>query len=152
MSAKVVIMRGLPGSGKSHYAKNNFPGAITLSSDHYFINSDGEYVYDPAKIGSAHAWCFKSFIKCLTEASSSDVLVVDNTNISAVEIAPYVMAANAFGVRDVHIITVECDPIKAHSRNAHGVPLETVQKMAAGLELPLPPWWSGLLETIKGEG
>lgn len=152
MSAKVVIMRGLPGSGKSHYAKKNFPGAITLSSDHYFINSDGEYVYDPAKIGSAHAWCFKSFVKCLMECVSIDALVVDNTNISAVEIAPYVMAANAFGVKDVSIVTVQCDPKKAHARNKHGVPEDIILKMAAGLELPLPPWWADISKTIESGG
>ena len=47
---KVIIMRGPSGSGKSTYIQKHFPDAYVCSADHFFIKN-GEYVFEPAKIG-----------------------------------------------------------------------------------------------------
>jgi len=51
---KCVIMRGLPGSGKSYLAKKiasewKDGESVVLSTDDYFMNEKGEYVFDKAR-------------------------------------------------------------------------------------------------------
>jgi predicted kinase len=144
--AKILIMRGLPGAGKSTWVKENYPDACICSADGYFLNENGDYVFDGEKISEAHAWCLRSFAETLSsidrgESDSPDVVIVDNTCIRAWEISPYYNLASAYG-HQVSIIQVDCDVPTAHSRNVHGVPLERVETMHQGLSSEeLPPFW-----------
>jgi predicted kinase len=142
----VSILSGLAGSGKSTYIKA-WGVAVVCSADAYFM-SDGEYRFDVSKLSQAHGACFKSFIEAL-QAKVSHV-VVDNTNTTAEEIAPYMLGASAFGY-DSEIVTLTCpkrmsweDYIAAcAARNTHGVPLAGIKAMADRIaNRRLPPWWS----------
>lgn len=144
---KVVILRGVPGAGKSRYARENFPEANVCSADHFFMK-DGEYKFDPNKLAQAHGACLRKFIDCIGVNGEVafvpiDTVVVDNTGTSVVEIAPYAALANAYGC-ELEIITLEVDPKVAAARNVHGVPETSVLRMAQNLEhgtKQLPPWW-----------
>jgi uridine kinase len=57
---RLVLIRGLPGSGKTTYAKNYFNGHIHLEADMYFIESDGFYNWTAERLGKAHSWCFET--------------------------------------------------------------------------------------------
>lgn len=136
---KVIVMSGIPGSGKSTLARERFPGAVVFSADAYFM-VDGEYRFDPARIGEAHNGCLRSFTETL-QAADVEVLVVDNTNLSVAEIAPYAALAQAYGA-ELLVLTVRCDVARAWTRNVHGVSAERVTAMAAVLaSRELPPWW-----------
>lgn len=136
---KVVILRGMPGSGKSTWAKNNLPGAFVCSADHYF-EKDGEYKFNPSQLGNAHGECMRIFICVLSEGRP--LVVVDNTNVTKIEIAPYLSVAQAFGY-DVEIICI--DPklsLKELSeRNVHGVPYQSLKNMERRWEWDFPPHW-----------
>ncbi len=68
--------------------------------------------------------------------------VIDNTSISAWEIAPYILAASAFGL-DHEIVTIACNPDVAAARNIHGVPAQVVWDMHRRLLTEsLPPFWN----------
>jgi len=138
---RVIVLRGIPGSGKSHQAAS-ITGATVVSADHYFLNSDGVYKFDPTKIADAHNACLRRFLEEL-QNPSSELIIVDNTNASIAEMAPYMALAGAFGV-PAKIIEIECAPTTAAARNVHGVPAESVQKihdvMCENTAL-LPPWW-----------
>ena len=58
---RVIIMRGLPGSGKSTEAKSYIltHGAVVVSADDFFMVA-GKYRYNPAKIGDAHVACMRA--------------------------------------------------------------------------------------------
>ena len=138
---QIVILRGLPGCGKSTYIGQNFPAAVVASADHYFM-VDGEYRFNPALLGEAHGACVRRVIE--SAQSGAPLIVVDNTSLSVAEIAPYVAIAQAYGY-DAEIITLRCDPVTAANRNIHGVPAEVILKrmvpaMAAG-EAGIMPWW-----------
>lgn len=137
---KVVVMSGIPGSGKSTLAAQLFDaGTARFSADDFFMVG-GEYRFDPAKIGEAHNACLRGFVAAI-QSDVHSTLVVDNTNLSIAEIAPYAALAQAFGA-ELEILTVRCDPAIAAARNVHGVPAERVAAMAAQLEArQLPPWW-----------
>jgi predicted kinase len=136
---QVIVLRGLPGSGKSTLIEREFPKAVVVSADHFFINLAGKYCFDPSKIGEAHAACFRRYI-LLLQTIKPELVIVDNTNTSEVEIAPYMLGAAAFEY-EAKVVTVSCDPKVAAARNTHGVPEEVVLKMNVSLQKPLPPWW-----------
>jgi predicted kinase len=138
---KVIILSGISGSGKSTYIASR--PAVVVSADHYFTGVDGAYNFDPTKLGEAHGACFREFIE-LVRLGSTDV-VVDNTNTSVAEVAPYVLAAQAYGW-DVEILTLMCesedDVRECAGRNTHGVPFQVVMVQHRQLqERILPPWW-----------
>lgn len=142
---KVKIMCGSSGSGKTTYAGKHFPGATVCSADHFFIDGEGNYNFEGSKISEAHAECLKKFNKIVQNTDDVDaVVVVDNTNTTVAEIAPYAALALAYG-HELEIIkfVIKSDEIeKIAARNAHGVPdhvVKTQQSRAVGLKLP--PWW-----------
>lgn len=152
--ARVVIMSGLPGSGKSTYARS-IAAALDVkvsivSADDFFTRLDGSYDFDPGGISAAHASCMRTFLNTLPRLQSSrDVIVVDNTNTTAIEIAPYYMAARAYAI-DVEIVTVRCDPSTAAARNTHGVSPAVIDAMHAALtERVIPPYWHVNLRTVE---
>lgn len=61
----LYIIRGLPGSGKSTLARKLVSHANHYEADMFFVNDQGEYKYDPAGIGDAHAWCRRNILKRL---------------------------------------------------------------------------------------
>jgi predicted kinase len=135
----VYILRGVPGSGKSTWAKQNGPGVI-VSADQYFMQG-GVYKFDPKKIPLAHQRCFRNFIDIVTADRKPERVFVDNTNTSAWELAPYLLAGEAYDW-NVEIVTFHIDPRVAAGRNVHGVPEKGVMAMMQRLEEPLMPWWN----------
>ncbi|RXG70025.1 2',3'-cyclic-nucleotide 3'-phosphodiesterase [Armadillidium vulgare] len=92
----MVILRGLPGSGKSTIAKHIERKHISCricSADNFFMK-DGEYVYDRSLIKEAHAQCQENAIKAVEEQIS--VVVIDNTNLKLWEMNFYLNLAKKF--------------------------------------------------------
>ena len=142
--SKVIIMRGLPGSGKSYVAdrinlNEDQPDSVTtiVSADHFHTDENGDYNYDPANAGDAHAQCFERFVIALENAD--DLVIVDNTNTLLLEIAPYVAFAR-LNDAETEIIHVMCPIRVAYDRNTHGVPFDIIEKMWARTE-DIPEFW-----------
>lgn len=110
---KVTILRGISGSGKSTWVKNNAVNATIVSADNFFVQEDGEYVFDEMKIHEAHQACYREFLAALERKDA--LIVVDNTNITAWEMSPYILAAEVYGYV-VEILTLRCDPEVAIAR------------------------------------
>lgn len=133
----VFILRGLPGSGKSHCAQQHFesrqqPRNLRIvSADDFFVDLGR---FDGSRLQDAHNECMRSFISALMNGTSA---IVDNTNTSAFELSPYRSVALSFGFR-VEIVQFDCTIQTALSRNTHGVPEGTIQGMAKKLSVPLP--------------
>lgn len=132
-----------------------------VSADHYFEKFGR---FDPSRLPLAHSNCFLLFLEGLREGATKVAimsgipgcgksfqarelekagwLVVDNTNLHAWEISPYVLCAEAHGVKTVKIVRVSCDPMKAFARQTHGVPLEAHQRMVNDFSRrDILPWW-----------
>jgi len=77
---KLVIMRGLPGSGKSDAAKRFVGNGIIHSTDDFFI-VDGVYVFDERNVSRFHRFNFLSSVGSMQRGLSP--IIVDNTNIVA---------------------------------------------------------------------
>ncbi len=144
-------MAGIPGSGKTTIAERDYPGALVCSADHFFMGEDG-YRFDPKLLSFAHEACMRKFIDSL-EVGVNQVLV-DNTNVNPIDIAPYYAVARAYGY-DVTIVRVlqpttmfgveEFVKLCA-ARNTHGVPIHTIDRMYRALtnciiQGTYPPYW-----------
>lgn len=148
----IVILIGISGAGKSTYAKT-LPRPIIVSADDFFMVG-GEYKFDPSKLDAAHGRCLAAFIETAREyggrtLESEPTLVVDNTNTTLAEIAPYYAIARAYG-HQVRIVKFICDPHVAAARNRHGVPLETCKRQNRNIEnLALPPFWQASFTVVS---
>lgn len=137
----IVIMRGIPGAGKTTWAKKNYPDSLTVSADDFFTE-DGKYVYDAHRAAEAHGWALRCFID-LARLNRLQTIVVDNTNIFATDVAPYVAVGRAYG-HEHRIVTLICDPKAAQERNVHGVSLERTYRLEEWMHrehLRLPSFW-----------
>jgi predicted ABC-type ATPase len=147
MTQMLTLMCGLPGSGKSTMVKKYIEAhprmqISVVSADHYFMRT-GTWKFNPAELGEAHGLCFCHTIRLLTAEDEIDEVIVDNTMMTNIERAPYVLAAQAFGwqVRMVDLFTHRGDEIATYAaRNVHGVPAEAIKRMAARYEKPLSFW------------
>ena len=158
MIMEVIIMSVISGAGKSTLIKDNLPKENTkvVSADHFWIQKDGSYQFDAKRLREAHNDCMKNFI--LAEAimaienaaeliNKTEHLVVDNTNIYAWELAPYVAVAQARGC-PVWIVEIRAHWEKAYERNAHGVPEIVVKRMSENITQKLPWLFRELVEIV----
>lgn len=142
---KLIIMRGICGSGKSTKAKEIAKdcGAIICSSDGFFI-IEGEYKFDPNQLDINHQLNLEKVRRLLIDGKS---VIVDNTNTTMKEIKPYIEIAETLGIpfslclpdwtEQLYIIE---DGIKRWNveflkgKNNHNVPDSVVQAMADRFE------------------
>lgn len=153
----VAILIGPPGSGKSTYVEElkKLEDArdvlerrmiFTASADDYFV-VDGEYKFDPSMLRYAHGDCmlrFASFLHSLSQPSLATMratIVVDNTNSSLLEIAPYYALASAYRA-SIELVHFDAHPRACAERQRHGVPAARVEAMwKAARDIEPPPYW-----------
>jgi hypothetical protein len=115
----LYIVRGLSGSGKTTLAHELSP--VVYSADDYFTDEEGNYDFDPAELGNAHAECFEG-VRFDME-SEVPIIAVANTFSQAWEAQPYFKVAKKY---DYFPFAVECQNT---FKNVHGVPQETINAM-----------------------
>jgi predicted kinase len=119
--ADVVIMRGISGSGKTYFAKQNLSYHVVASANDYFT-VNGRYLYDRERLGEAHEYCFNMFMRGIEDGER---VVVDNTNIELKEFEKYVVTAMDYGLKTC-VVNLLCPPAVAFRRATHGVPLDKI--------------------------
>ena len=152
MAKICYILRGLSGTGKSTLAKNleamignmnskyrrkyNIKSKIFSTDDLFMV--DGEYQFDPSKLGEYHAKNLENATYFMYGHRNAEkaICIIDNTNTQHWEYANYVQAAKANDYI-VQVISIDWDakdiPLYAE-RNSHGVPVEAIYRMAARWE------------------
>jgi len=133
MEKVLYIVRGVPGSGKSTFAKSL--GGTHFETDKFFM-VEGEYKFDGTKIKEAHKWCQDSVNTAMLlnhTAGLNSIIVVSNTFTQEWEMEPYFQMANYFDYK-VFSIVVE----NRHGGiNQHGVPEDKIEQMKNRFEIKL---------------
>jgi len=131
------ILIGASGSGKSTLC-NALPDAYVCSADDFFMVGD-EYKFNPAFLGYAHQMCSTKVRRAFEEGLP--LVVLDNTNQTVSEITPYVKLAERHGYRvEFVVFRSELDPEVLAARNAHGVPVESIQLQLERIQTLLNQW------------
>jgi predicted kinase len=139
----LILIRGLPSAGKSSLASLlNLP---VFEADQFFINDDGDYIFDPKKLKDAHQACLDNTRNSLENGQSC---IVANTFTQRWEMENYIQLANELDVRLIvtDLFDGGCSNETLCNRNTHGVPIEAYENMRARYEHdwkngdPRPPW------------
>lgn len=142
---RVYLPIGLPGSGKSTFAKKlveetamlggGATSCVCSTDDCFMVN--GEYRFDGRKLGEYHGRNFQKFALALADAV--DMVIVDNTNLRAEHREPYIRLARALGYEVIQPVIGDFtdDICQTYAeRNVHGVPLDALRRMASTVQLP----------------
>ncbi|XP_047146565.1 uncharacterized protein LOC105843712 isoform X1 [Hydra vulgaris] len=123
----LIIIRGLPGSGKSflssQIASSNKNISVSIcSADYYFESQECAYQFTGEKIATAHAYCRNEMINSLNE--KTDLIIVENSHSQRWEYQIYERIALFCGY-NVTILEIPCKDestrIKFYERCKHSV-------------------------------
>ena len=123
----LILLRGLPGAGKSTFA--TLLGGAHIEADMFFIQ-DGEYKFDAPKLKEAHEWC-----RARTEDTMKHGynIVVSNTFTMEWEMAPYFELAEKYGYQTSCLIVEN----RHNGENVHGCPVDKIKQMEDRFEIKL---------------
>jgi predicted kinase len=133
MEKILYIVRGIPGSGKSTFAKSL--GGTHFETDMFYM-VDGEYKFDGSKIKEAHQWCQNSVNNAMIlnhTAGLHNIIVVSNTFTQEWEMKPYFEMADRYDYKVFSIIVEN----RHGGINEHNVPEEVLTKMRERFEVKL---------------
>lgn len=143
---RILILMGPSGAGKSTWTRH-YPGdKWVCSADHYFMNL-GVYRFVPEDLPKAHAACLRRYLSILARADLDPeldkyALIVDNTNTTIAEIAPYVAVARAYD-HEPHILAFATRAGESgglHERSIHGVPHHAIARQHRNMMTTIRNW------------
>jgi len=116
----LILVRGVSGAGKSTIAPM-FKNAVLVSTDDFFLNEYGEYVFDANSLVINHQFCQLAVSMMMKD--EEELIVVHNTFTADWEMDAYFDLARKHGYA-VHTIIVEN---RHGSKNVHDVPQDVVK-------------------------
>jgi predicted kinase len=130
MEKNLVLLRGLPNSGKSTAAKL-FNKSPHFEADMFFMDANGDYQFDITKIKDAHNWCKNSVMDAMKK--EYPLIVVSNTFTQEWEMDVYYKMAEKLGYRVTSMIVEN----RHGGKNEHGVPDDKLETMKNRFEVKL---------------
>lgn len=125
----LTLIRGIPGSGKSTFAKQLQdllpPLCFIVEADQFLTDSNGTYKYDPSLVKEAHKWCQERTNGILKLKHS---VIVSNTFIRKWEMQPYLDMASKLNIPVTTII------MNNEFKSIHDVPQSVINRMKAQFE------------------
>ena len=162
---KVILMRGIPGSGKSTLISKHFETyrVLKVETEHSLKDCQDailgcgralvicadDFVGEgfSTRIPEGHKACMRAFV-ALMQAHIETTVIVDNTNTTAAELSSYVAVFNAFareGIDTIEIWQADASLPTCMERQVHGVPAKVMLAMRARLTTEvLPPWFPNI--------
>jgi predicted kinase len=128
----LYLIRGIPGSGKSTFAKELVADFLVCEADKFFIK-DNEYQFNPSKLGEAHSWCQKIVETYMKDGELYPKIAVSNTFTTERELQPYFDLAEKY---DYVVFSVIVEN-RHDNESVHNVSDETINKMINRFQIQL---------------
>jgi len=135
----VILLTGLPGSGKSTWAAA-YPCSgkkLILCPDDYLMMG-GVYKWGPESVSESHRKCMRQFVEHVWHGDL-DLLILDSTNTRTEFLSPYIGVAQAFN-HNTRVVLIKHDPIDSWKRNTHNVPENRHIGMEQNLHYMMKHW------------
>ena len=133
----VIILAGPSGAGKSTFARRfDADKHVVCSADDYFMTPDGRYDFRPGNLPEAHGACLRKF---MVAVAGTRLVIVDNTNCTSVEIAPYLAIAQAHEA-NIEVRVFDAPLITLIARAQHGAPSSAIERQQGNLHAMLAAW------------
>lgn len=133
----LILVRGLPGSGKSSFAELIWADFVICEADKFFYDENGNYNFDGSKLKEAHAWCKNEVEMRMKEHQETSQyypeIVVSNTFTQEWEMEDYFKLAEKYGYKVVSLIVEN----RHGNKNLHGVPEEKIEQMRNRFQIKL---------------
>jgi len=138
MSRVLILLRGVPGSGKSTFANHMWSSGVVFEADKFFYDEEGKYQFDGSRLKDAHEWCRRSVQEAMEQNHLSagqhyPEIVVSNTFTREWEMQAYLDLAKQF---EYHVVSLIVEN-RHGGKNVHEVPDEKVQEMRDRFEVKL---------------
>lgn len=127
----LILLRGVPGSGKSTVAKLFGDSPCHYEADMFFIDERNVYRFDPAKLKDAHNWCRHKTMEAMK--AGHPTVIVSNTFTQEWEMEAYYLLAEELGYRVVSLIVEN----RHGGKNVHDCPEDKVQQMRDRFQIKL---------------
>lgn len=133
-SRSLIIIRGLPGAGKSTLAEvlsedGKYP---CFSVDDYFTNREnGEYQFKYDENHLAYKLCEENTLKAMIQGAGK--IILHNVFSYEWELKPYFSMAGEYHYK-VFVMALEN---RHGGKNHHGISAEQIEKMSAGFKVIL---------------
>lgn len=114
--SELVIIRGLPGSGKTTYARHKYPTYLHYDLDHLFTDVDGTYRYEAQLREEAQSFLLKLVDFGL---SRKENIVVTEIFSSKNDLQPFMLLAEHYDVP----IKIYTKLLPNGQRSVHNVPV-----------------------------
>jgi len=128
MEKTLIIVRGLPGSGKSTVAE--LLGDYICTADDYHMKN-GKYEWKREKVAFAHLKCQQKVNDGMKKGIER--IIVANTSTTEKEMAPYYILAGMFKYKVFSIIVEN----RHNGVNTHNVPETTLDAMKNRFDIKL---------------
>ena len=133
----LILLRGLPGSGKSTFANFIWNDYAICEADKFFYDTEGNYNFDATKLRQAHEWCRNQVETRMKDNQNNPQfypeIVVSNTFTQEWEMEAYYKLAEQYGYKVFSIIVEN----RHGGVNQHGVPADKLEQMKNRFEIKL---------------
>jgi len=138
LNPTLFLVRGIPGSGKSTFAKHIWNEYAICEADKFFHNKEtGEYNFDASRLKEAHEWCRNEVETRMKDHQANPQyypeIVVSNTFTQEWEMQSYIDLAAKYGYQVTTLIVEN----RHGNSNVHNVPPETLDRMRQRFDVKL---------------